>query len=162
VLASSRRIAYEYPPNRRRVELVISLLPGELCVRHATENSEVWPFPSPHLLWRRNPAAVVLARRPIMDVAGCVCRLPHNHCGRPASATIALTFVIRVEQELLLHTYSEDGTKMDLLKKKTIVSPADDCESFNGDNGAEKYALGRRFFVTEKQYFGLAPSQVVR
>ena len=67
-----------------------------------------------------------------------------------------------MEQELLLHTYSEDGTKMDLPKKKTIVSPADDCEGFNGDNGAEKYALGRRFFVTEKQYFGLATSQVAR
>jgi hypothetical protein len=64
-----------------------------------------------------------------------------------------------VEQELLPHTYSEGGTKMDLPKKKTIVPPADDCEGFNVDNGTEKYALGRRFFVTEKQYFGLAPPQ---
>jgi hypothetical protein len=51
--------AYEYPPNQRLVELIISLLPGELCVCHATENSEMtetWPFPSPYLLWRlRHP-----------------------------------------------------------------------------------------------------------
>ena len=63
-----------------------------------------------------------------------------------------------VEEELL-NSYSEDGIQFDPKKRKFIMSPAPDCEGFNGDKGAEKYALGRRFFVTEKQYFGLASPQ---
>jgi hypothetical protein len=41
VLASGKRIAYEYPPNQRLVKPIVSLLLGELCVCHATENSEM-------------------------------------------------------------------------------------------------------------------------
>lgn len=59
----------------------------------------------------------------------------------------------------MLDAYTKDGSKMAIPKRKMIMSPAHDCEGFDGDRGAEKYALGRRFFVTEKQYFGLAPPQ---
>jgi hypothetical protein len=79
VLAGGRRVACEYSSDRRLIELVISLLPDQLGVRHATENSEVaeiWYFPSPHLLWCRNPVAVAATRRPIMEVAGRVRCLP--------------------------------------------------------------------------------------
>ena len=30
---------------------------------------------------------------------------------------------------------------------------------FEGDPGAERYALGRRFYITQKHYFGLAPPE---
>ncbi|KAF2801903.1 uncharacterized protein BDZ99DRAFT_455360 [Mytilinidion resinicola] len=33
---------------------------------------------------------------------------------------------------------------------------------FPGDYGAEKYALGRRFFISERGYLGLCPAESQR
>lgn len=42
---------------------------------------------------------------------------------------------------------------------KIRICPGENAIGFNGDKGCEKYALGRSFFVTQKNYLGLAPPQ---
>jgi hypothetical protein len=51
---------------------------------------------------------------------------------------------------------TEFGT---VLNNKIVVRPGENAIGFNGDNKCEKYALGRRFFVSKKNYMGLAPPQ---
>jgi hypothetical protein len=64
---------------------------------------------------------------------------------------------MRDEPELSIHI---TNTELELLEQsseplpatKIVVSPGEAAVDFNGDRGCEKYALGRRFYISEKHY----------
>jgi len=71
---------------------------------------------------------------------------------------------MRDEPELSIHI---TNTEPELLEQsferlpatKIVVSPGEGAVGFNGDRGCEKYALGRRFYISEKHYMSLASPQ---